>query len=76
MATKMLQASEALIAGLTGVRPLPGVTAQVTLQVCLPLHRVCTKRAFEAHNRVGTCKEEEKLFSAFLFPDITISGNF
>lgn len=52
MATKMLQTSEAFIAGLTGVRPLPGVTAQVTLQVCLPLHRVCTKGAFKAHNRV------------------------
>lgn len=48
----MLQTSEAFIAGLTGVRPLPGVTAQVTLQVCLPLHRVCTKGAFKAHNRV------------------------
>lgn len=58
MATKMLQTSEALIAGLTGIRPLAGVTAQVTLQICLPLHRVCTKGAFEAHNRV--CKEEEK----------------
>ncbi len=67
MASQVLQASEAFIAGLTGVRPLPGVAAQVTLQVCLPLHRVCTKGAFEAHNGVGVCKEEEKQFRAFLF---------
>ena len=58
MATKMLQASEAFIAGLAGVRPLPSVTAQVALQVRLPLHCVCTKGAFEAHDRVGICKEE------------------
>lgn len=67
MATKMLQASKAFIAGLTGVWPLPCVTAQVTLQVCFPLHRMCTKRAFEAHNGVGVCKEEEKLFRALVF---------
>lgn len=59
MATKMLQTSEAFIAGLTGVWPLASVTTQVTLQICLPLHCVCTKWAFEAHNWV--CKEEEKL---------------
>lgn len=58
MATKMLQTSEAFIAGLTWVRPLPSVTAQVTLQVCLPLHCVCTKGAFEAHNRVRVCKRK------------------
>lgn len=52
MATKMLQTSEAFIAGLAGVWPLPGVTAQVPLQVSFPLHRVRTKRAFEAHNGV------------------------
>lgn len=52
MATKMLQTSEAFIAGLAGVWPLPSVTAQVPLQVSFPLHRVCTKRAFEAHNGV------------------------
>ncbi len=67
MASKMLQASEAFIAGLTGVRPLPSVTAQVTLQVCLPLHRVCTKGTFKAHNRVGVCKEKLFRVSPFLF---------
>lgn len=78
MATKMLQASEAFIAGLAGVRPLPSVTAQVALQVRLPLHRVCTKGAFEAHNRVGIYKEEQKPFRVFSVYslDVTISGCF
>lgn len=31
MATEMLQTGEAFIAGLTGVRPFPGVTSQVAL---------------------------------------------
>lgn len=59
MAAEVLQASKSLIAGLTGVRPLPSVTAQVALQVSLPLHRVCTEGTFEAHNGVGVCKEEQ-----------------
>lgn len=67
MATKMLQASKAFIAGLTGVRPLSSVAAQVTLQVSLPLHRVCAKGTLEAHNGVGVCKEEEKVFRALAF---------
>lgn len=50
MVAEMLQTGEALVAGLTWVRPLAGVAAQVTLQVCLALHRVGTKGAFEAHN--------------------------
>ena len=63
MAAEVLQAGEALIAGLTGVRPLPRVTAQVALQVGLPLHSVGAKGAFEAHDVVGVCKEEVKLFT-------------
>lgn len=63
MAAKMLQASKALIAGLTWVWPLPCVTAQVTLQICLPLHRVCTKRTFEAHDRIGVCEDKHKLLT-------------
>lgn len=68
MATKMLQACKAFIAGLTWVRPLPSVTAQVTLQVCFPLHCVCTKGAFEAHYRVGVCKIEEKRLDTIRLP--------
>lgn len=60
MATKMLQACKAFIAGLTWVRPLSGVTTQVALQVCFPLHCVCTEGAFEAHYGVGVCKKEEE----------------
>lgn len=56
----MLQPSKALIAGLAWIRPLPGVTAQVTLQVCFPLHCVCAKGAFEAHGRIRICKEEQR----------------
>lgn len=64
MATKMLQASEAFVAGLTGVWPLASVTTQVPLQICLPLHRVCTKGAFEAHD--GVCNEEDKPLEMFI----------
>lgn len=67
MAAEVLQTSEALIAGLTGVRPLPSVTTQVTLQVRLPLYSVGAKGAFEAHDGVGVCKEEDKLFRHLTF---------
>lgn len=67
MTAEVFQTSEALIAGLTGVRPLPSVTTQVTLQVRLPLYRVGTKGALEAHNGVGVCKEEGKLFRHLAF---------
>lgn len=67
MATEVLEASEAFIAGLTGVWPLPSVTAQVTLQVRLPLHRVGAKGAFEAHDGVGVCKDKEEVFTHLLF---------
>jgi len=65
----MLQACKALVAGLTWIGPLPGVTAQVTLQVRLPLYSVSTKGAFEAHNWIGICNGEKKRlnFLAFLF---------
>jgi len=56
MATKMLEACEAFIAGLTGVRPLSRVAAQVTLQVGLPFYRVCAEGTFETHHGVGVCK--------------------
>lgn len=52
VASEMLQTSEALVAGLAGVRPLSCVAAQVPLQVGLPLHRVRTEGAFEAHHGV------------------------
>lgn len=52
VAAKVLQAGEAFVAGLAGIRPLARVTAQVPLQVCLPLDRVSAERALEAHGGV------------------------
>lgn len=46
---EVLQAGEPLPAGLAGVGPLPGVTAQVALQVRAALHGVGAERALEAH---------------------------
>lgn len=70
MTTKVFQTSETLIAGLTGIWPLASVAAQVTLQVCLPLHCVRAKWTLEAHNRV--CNEEDNLLCHFL--NITTAG--
>lgn len=61
MAAEVLQTCEALVAGLAGVWPLPRVTAQVSLQVCLPLHRVRTEGALEAHGGVGICGVRQRL---------------
>lgn len=60
MAPEVLQACKAFIAGLTGVRPLSRVAAQVTLQIGFPFYRMCAKGTFETHNRVGVCKRGRK----------------
>lgn len=49
VAAQVLETSEAFTAGLAGVRPLARVAPQVSLQIRLPLHRVCAERALKAH---------------------------
>lgn len=49
VAAQVFQTGKTLAAGLTGVRTLPCVTAEVTLQICLPLYCVRAERTFVTH---------------------------
>lgn len=53
MAAQVFQASETFAAGLTGIRTLTCVTAEMTLQVCLPLYCVRAEWTFVAHRGSG-----------------------
>ncbi len=53
MAAQVFQASETFAAGLTGIRTLTGVTAEMTLQVGLSLYCVRAEWTFVTHRGSG-----------------------